>query len=199
MTDGPHGLDDKQHDTRIIRSALASGLVDEPGSDYLLPRRPANTATPEAVAASTPLSPHRHEFLQALAGRAGLSIRSEAEHWALGVFDALRYHALSADPSFRSRLSGVVRVGEAPEVQRDEMLWGGNFVERLVEFVSFLQTWNRESFLHKVAEEAGVKFDGPTVEAAVLGFFAAMKQQLGSEATNCVPHLGEIESLWQEA
>jgi hypothetical protein len=175
------------------------GSIDGPATDLPLPRRPANTATPEAINGSTALSPDRDAFLHIMADRGHFSSVPETERWAKGVFDALRHHALEQDETLMPELHSVVKVGEAPETQVKEMMWAGNFVQRMVELTSYLQTWNRQAFYTKVAQEAGSKAGDPLVETAVIAFFHALKQQVGPDAERSVPNLGELQTVWDQA
>lgn len=194
-----HGLDDSQHLNRTMQPRSAAGSIDEPGTD--LPaglHRPANTRTPDAITPSD-LSPARDQFLQTMLARGNFGSLREAERWAQGVFDAARHRALESDHAAYTQLMGTVKFGEAPEVQVQEMMWGGNFVERMVSLASYLQTWDKASFYAKVAEEAGSKPGDPQVEPAVEAFFAALKEQLGPEAFHSLPDLGEIQPIWDRA
>ncbi|MBA3944508.1 MAG: hypothetical protein H0X37_08105 [Herpetosiphonaceae bacterium] len=191
-------MDDSQHANRMNPQS-AMGSIDDPGTDLPLPRRPANAATPDAVSGSTALSPDRDAFLHVMSDYGHFSSLGETERWAKGVFDALRHHALEQDETIMTELNGVVKVGEAPETQVREMMWGGNFVERMVEMVSYLQTWTKQGFYAKVAQEAGSREGDALVEAAVCGFFHALKEQLGADADRSVPNLGELQADWESA
>ncbi len=191
-------MDDSQHDNRMTPQS-AMGSVDEPGRDLPLPRRPANTATPAAVTGSTALSPDREAFLRVMSDYGHFSSLDETERWAKGVFDALRQHALEQDETIMTELNGVVKVGEAPETQVREMMWGGNFAQRMAELTSYLQTWTKQGLYAKVAQEAGSQAGDPWVEAAVCGFFHALKEQLGADAERSVPNLGQLQADWQSA
>ncbi len=192
-------MDDAQHDLRSQNPQSASGSIDSPGTNVPLPRRPANDATPEARTGSTPPSPDRAAFLRTMSDRARFPSLDETERWAQAVFNALRHHALEQDPSLLTEFSSVVKVGEAPEVQVREMLWGGNFTERMLTMASYLGSWDRAGLDQKVADEAGVQPGDPWIDAAVTSFFGALKVQAGDDADHSLPALGALQPLWDQA
>lgn len=150
-------------------------------------------------AGARPLSAQRTVFIDEVARLGHFPSRQEAEKWTRAVFNALRHRAVECDAAMASELAGLVRVGEAPEVQIEEMMWSGDFVERFCRMVTLLQTWNRRAFYEQIAEEAGETRDDPWIDAAVYAFFGALKRMLGPDADRAVGHLGEWQAIWERA
>ncbi|WP_029214505.1 DUF2267 domain-containing protein [Kallotenue papyrolyticum] len=150
-------------------------------------------------AGARPLSAQRNVFIDEVARLGHFPSRQEAEKWTRAVFNALRQRAVECDAAIASELASLVRVGEAPEVQIEEMMWSGDFVERFCRMATLLQTWNRRAFYEQIAEEAGETRDDPWVEAAVYAFFGALKRMLGPDADRAVGSLGEVQEVWERA
>lgn len=150
-------------------------------------------------AGATPLSADRDTFITAVTQIGHFPSRSEAEKWTRGVFNALRHRAVEVDDDLATELAAVVRVGEAPEVQVEEMMWGGDFADRYSRMVCLLQKWSRQEFYAQVAEEVGETVDDPWVDASVHSFFGALKRVLGDEADRAVTNLGEMQDVWDQA
>jgi hypothetical protein len=150
-------------------------------------------------AGAMPLAPERATFLDEVTQLGHFPSRTEAEKWVRAVFNALRRRAIETDDALATELADVVRVGEAPEVQVEEMMWGGDFVDRFTRMVSLLRTWNRREFYVQVAAEADETLDDPWVEAAVYSFLGALKRTLGEHADRAVGNLGELQEVWERA
>lgn len=148
-------------------------------------------------AGATPLSADRPAFINEVTNRGHFPSRKEAEMWTRAVFNALRQRAIEVDDGFASEFASVVRVGEAPGVQVEEMMWGGDFVDRFSRLVCILQDWTKAEFYQQVAEEAHETVDDPWVDAAVYSFFGATKQFMGDTAQSC--KLGELQDVWDRA
>lgn len=164
---------------QILSEAPRSGFPDTPGGD-----------------GATPLSADRNGFLAMMGDRGRFPSERETERWARAVFNAIRQCAIEEDHALATEFASVVRVGEAPEVQVEEMMWGGDFLGRLSRALSVTCTWPRSKFYEQVAEEAGETPDDPWVDAAVHSFLGTLKSYLGDEADG-VPNLGELQSVWE--
>lgn len=162
----------------ILTEAPRSGFPDTPGGD-----------------GATPLSADRNDFLAMMSDRGHFPSQQETERWARAVFNALRQRAIEEDHALATEFAGVVRVGEAPEVQVEEMMWGGDFLGRMSHAVSVVGAWPRSKFYEQVAEEAGETPDDPWVDAAVHSYLGTLKSYLGDEA-NRLPNLGELQEVW---
>lgn len=151
-------------------------------------------------AGATPLSADRHTFIGEVTNLGHFPSRQEAEKWTRAVFNALRHHAYEADDrALMDELKQAVRFGESPEVQVEEMMWGGDFVDRFSRMTTLLQSWSKAEFYKQIAEEAGETADDPWVDAAVHSFFGALKRTLGDDADRTVGQLGELQDVWQRA
>lgn len=148
-------------------------------------------------AGATPLSGDRPTFISEISRRGHFPSTREAEKWARAVFNALRHRAVEVDDSLAAEFASVVRVGESPAVQVEEMMWGGDFVDRFSRLVCILQGWSRSEFYAQVAREGRETADDPWVDAAVYSFFGTLKQSLGDDAQHCT--LGELQDTWDRA
>ena len=79
----------------------------------------------------------------------------------IAVFNVLLQKALEADKTVASELAAVVRVGESPEVQVEEMMWGGDYVARLGTLIENAQDLNKQDFYHAVSHQASSTADDP--------------------------------------
>jgi len=147
---------------------------------------------------ATPLSADRNSFLAEMGNRGHFPSHQETDRWARAVFNAFRHRALEVDDALILELTNLVRVGEAPEVQVEEMMWGGDYLDRMMRFVSVLGSWTRDEFYEQVAEEAGETPDDPWVDAAVHSFLGTLKAFLGDDADR-VGNLGELTPVWEKA
>lgn len=145
-------------------------------------------------AGATPLSRDRHTFINEVAQIGHFPSQQEAEKWTRSVFNALRHRAIEVDDAMAAEFSSVVRVGEAPEVQVEEMMWSGDWADRFGRLVCILQSWTKNEFYQQVAEEAQETVDDPWVDASVYSFFGALKHTLGDTAEHC--KLGELQEVW---
>jgi uncharacterized protein (DUF2267 family) len=151
-------------------------------------------------AGATPLSADKDTFIDTVARLGHFPSRKEAEKWTRAVFNTLRHHTYEVDDrALMDELKNAVRFGEAPEVQVEEMMWGGDFVDRFSRMTSLLQNWPKQEFYKQLAEEAKETPDDPWVDAAAHSFFGALKQALGENANNAVPNLGEMQEVWDRA
>lgn len=150
-------------------------------------------------AGATPLAADRHTFIENVHNLGHFPSIGEAEKWTRAVFNALRHHAYETDDALVYELKDLVRFGEAPEVQVEEMMWGGDFVDRFSRMASLLQSWNKQALYEQVAEEAHESADDPWVDAAVHSFFGALKRALGDDADRSVSNLGELQDVWNRA
>lgn len=148
-------------------------------------------------AGATPLSADRGTFIGEVARRGHFPSNREAEKWTRAVFNALRHRAIEVDDALATEFASVVRVGEAPEVQVEEMMWGGDFVDRFSRLVCILQDWTKAEFYQQVAEEGHETVDDPWVDAAIHSFFGVLKQSLGDDADHC--KLGQMQDVWERA
>ncbi len=146
---------------------------------------------------ATPLSAERMPFLDDLVKSGHFGDRVTAAHWAKAVFNVLRARALDADPdTFSNELAQVVRVGEAPAVQVEEMMWGGDFIKRWSRMLNALQQPTKQQFLRDVAQAASSDAADPWVEDAVYNVLGAIKSRSDSVDPS---NLGELQSIWQQA
>lgn len=150
-------------------------------------------------AGATPLAADRHIFIENVHNLGHFPSVTEAEKWTRAVFNALRHHAYETDDALVYELKDLVRFGEAPEVQVEEMMWGGDFVDRFSRMTSLLQNWTKRELYEQVAEEAHESKDDPWVDAAVHSFFGALKRALGEDADRSVSNLGELQEVWTRA
>lgn len=150
-------------------------------------------------AGATPLSADRHTFIAEVTQLGHFPSRQEAEKWTRAVFNALRQRALDTDDPIAADLSNVVRVGETPRVQVEEMMWGGDFIDRLTRMASLLKGWSRDELYRHVAAETGVERNDPWVDAAIYSFLGAIKRSLGDDAARAMPDLGELQDVWERA
>lgn len=146
---------------------------------------------------ATPLSADRNAFLDTMGERGHFPSRRETEKWARAVFNALRQRAVEQDDALAMEFSAVVRVGEAPEVQVEEMMWGGDFLDRMSRALSVAGTWTKNEFYEQVAEEAGATVDDPWVDAAVHSFLGTLKSFLGDDR-RVGTDLGELQEIWSK-
>jgi uncharacterized protein (DUF2267 family) len=144
---------------------------------------------------AAPLSADRDAFLDDMVACGHFGSRQEAARWAKAVFDALRLRLIEVDSARATVFDSVVRVGEAPEVQVEEMMWGQGYVDRFSLLVSNLRDWNKSDFYRQVANYGRVQPDDPWVEVAVHSFFSALKRRIGDAACD----VGELRELWQSA
>lgn len=147
-------------------------------------------------AGATPLSADRSAFIDEVTRIGHFPSRQEAEKWTRAIFNALRHRAIEIDDAIVAELAGVVRVGESPEVQVEEMMWGGDFVDRFSRMVCVLQGWSKAEFYQQIAEEYHERPDDPWVDAAVYAFFGALKRALGDN-DHC--RVGELQDIWDRA
>jgi len=150
-------------------------------------------------AGATPLSADRNTFIDDVARIGHFPSRNEAEKWTRAVFNALRYHTYETDDALTLEFKEMVRFGEAPEVQVEEMMWGGDFVNRYTRMISLLQNWPKREFYNQVAQEIGETPDDPWIDVAVHSFFSALKRNLGDDAHRAVGNLGEMQDVWDRA
>ena len=150
-------------------------------------------------AGATPLSADRGTFINDVTRIGHFPSRNEAEKWTRAVFNALRHHTYETDDALTLELKEVVRFGEAPEVQVEEMMWGGDFVDRYTRMVSLLGNWSKQEFYNQIAQQIGKNPNDPWVDAAVHGFFGALKQVIDGEADRAVSNLGEMQDVWDRA
>jgi hypothetical protein len=144
---------------------------------------------------ATPLSADRNNFLATMGERGHFPSQRETERWARAVFNVLRQHAIEQDDALTTEFAVVVRPGEAPEVQVEEMMWGGDFLDRMSRALSVASTWTRHEFYEQVAEEARETADDPWVDAAVHSFLSTLKSFLGDTADR-ISNLGELQEIW---
>lgn len=150
-------------------------------------------------AGATPLARDRHRFIGDVLNLGHFPSLNEAEKWTRAVFNGLRHHAYETDDALVYELKDLVRFGEAPEVQVEEMMWGGDFVDRFSRMVALLQNWTKQEFYEQVAEEARESADDPWVDAAVHSFFGALKRALGDGVDRATGNLGELQEVWDRA
>lgn len=151
-------------------------------------------------AGATPLSTDRYAFINDVTNLGHFPSRQEAEKWTRAVFNALRHHVYESDDrALMDELRQAVRVGEAPEVQVEEMMWGSDFIDRFSRMTMLLQNWPKREFYQQLAEEAGETPDDPWVDAAVYSFLGALKRGLGDTADRSVTNLGELQEVWDRA
>lgn len=189
----------KGHNAPTADQSRTDYTVEEM-DEILTEARPGIFPDTPGGAGATPLSHDRHTFITEVTNLGHFPSRGEAEKWTRAVFDALRHHTYEVDDrELLDELKNVVRFGESPDVQVEEMMWGGDFVNRFARMTSLLQSWNRQAFYEQVAEEAGETPDDPWVDAAVYSFFGALKRMLGDDASRSVGNLGELQEVWHRA
>lgn len=147
---------------------------------------------------ATPISADRDVFLAEMGTRGHFPSHQETERWARAVFNALRRRAVEVDDALAAEFAALVRIGEAPDVQVEEMMWGGDYLDRSIRLLSMLGAWTRQDFYQHVAEEGGESVDDPWVDAAVHSYLGTLKAFLGSDADG-VANLGELAPVWQQA
>jgi uncharacterized protein (DUF2267 family) len=147
---------------------------------------------------ATPLSRDRETFLETMGERGHFPSRRETERWARSVFNGLRHYAVEQDETVADELHRVVRYGEAPEVQVEEMMWGGDFLERIQRMLILTSQRSRRELYEQVAEEAGETPDDPWVDVAVYSFLGSFKALMGDDA-NRIGQLGELQEVWDRS
>lgn len=158
---------------------------------------PRHGADVPAGSGATSLSTDRDAFINDVMQSGHFGDKQEAEMWTRAVFNALRQRALEADKTVASELSSVIRVGEAPEVQVEEMMWGDDYIARMRIMLEALQNPSKHDFYREVAKDAGKDAEDPWVEDAVYSFFGALKKRLG--AGGDLQNLGELREVWERA
>lgn len=146
---------------------------------------------------ATPLSIDRDAFIHDVMRSGHFVSPAEALTWCRAVFDALRRRALEADHTIMTELAPVVRAGEAPEVQVEEMMWGGDYAQRMLMLLKALDQPTKSEFYRDVAQQVNETADDPWVENAVYSFFGALKQRVSSDES--LDNLGELHEVWQRA
>jgi len=144
---------------------------------------------------ATPLSADRGRFLAEMGRRGHFPSQGETVKWARAVFNAFRQHAIESDDALAAEFASVVRVGEAPEVQVEEMMWGGEYADRMSRLVAVAGDWSRQALYEQIAEEAGETADDPWVDAAVHSFLGTLKMFIGDDSRE-FGNLGELQQLW---
>jgi uncharacterized protein (DUF2267 family) len=159
---------------------------------------PARGADVPAGSGATPISADRDAFLAEMVQNGHFGDAAEADRWATAVFNALRERALENDTSMAiaTELGSVIRVGEAPEVQVAEMIWGGDFVSRMQTLLGAMSDVKKSDFLRTVATYANSSPEDPWVEGAVYSFFGALKSRAGNVDAG---KLGELGEIWRSA
>jgi hypothetical protein len=157
---------------------------------------PARGADVPAGSGATPISADRDAFLAEMVQNGRFGDAAEADRWATAVFNALRERALESDKTIASELGSVVRVGEAPEVQVAEMIWGGDFASRMQTMLGAMSAVKKSDFLRTVATYADTSPEDPWVEGAVYSFFGALKSRAGAVDAG---KLGELGEIWRSA
>lgn len=148
-------------------------------------------------AGATPLATARHTFLNDVASIGHFPSVAEAERWTRAVFNTLRHRAIEVDDDLASELASMVRVGEAPDVQVEEMMWGGDWLARFSQLVCLLQNWKRDDFYQQLAEQSGETPDDPWLDAAVYSFFGALKRAMDGDGDRI--SVGELQAAWDQA
>jgi uncharacterized protein (DUF2267 family) len=185
----------KGHNAPTADQSRTDYTVEEM-DEILTEARPGVFPDTPGGAGAAPLAHDRHEFIREVTNLGHFPSRGEAEKWTRAVFNALRHRAIEVDDALATEFASVVRVGESPEVQVEEMMWSGDYVDRLSRLVCVLQDWTRQAFYEQVAEQARETTDDPWVDAAVYSFFGALKQSLdGTHVCN----LGELQDVWDRA
>ena len=162
-----------------------------------LPSGPQRGADVPASSGATPLSDDRDAFIADMMESGHFSNQQEAETWTRAVFNALRQRALEADKTVARDLGAVIRVGESPEVQVEEMMWGGDYLARTQTMLEALQNPTKADFYREVAKDMNPGTNDPWVEAAVFSYFGALKRRLGSASD--LSNLGELREVWDSA
>lgn len=145
---------------------------------------------------ATPLSVERDTFLANMQERARFASDDETVRWAQAVFNGIRERAITQDETLGDLFSEVIRIGEAPEVAVEEMMWGGDFIGRMQKALAVDSSWTQEQFYSFVAQEADASANDPWVEAAVSSFLGTLKSYLGDEAPE---KLNELQAVWDRA
>ena len=165
----------------LLRDAPRGLFPDTPGGD-----------------GATPLSSDRTTFLANMGDRGHFPSHQETEKWARAVFNALRECAIEQDTAVATQFADVVRVGEAPEVQVEEMMWGGDFLTRMTMALQAAGACSRSDIYRRVADEAGETVDDPWVDAAVHSFLGTLKSFHGTDAER-IGGLGGLQDIWDRA
>jgi uncharacterized protein (DUF2267 family) len=142
---------------------------------------------------ATPLSVERDTFLANMTERGRFDSDDETVRWARAVFNTIRERAIEHDNALAADFSDVIRVGEAPEVQVEEMMWGGDFLGRMQRALGVKSSWSVEDFYASVAAEAGTTPDDAWVDAAVHSFLGTLKSYLGDGG---IASVGELQAVW---
>ncbi len=171
--------------------------INHQGMAATIPDGPLRGADVPAGSGATPLSSDRDAFISDMLESGHFGNQQEATIWARAVFNALRQRALEADKTVARELGAVIRVGEAPEVQVEEMMWGGDYLARMRTMLEALQNPSKPDFYREVAKDMSRGAADPWVEAAVFSFFGALKRRLSS-ASN-LSNLGELREVWDRA
>jgi len=149
-------------------------------------------------AGATPLSAERDLFIDHVMRQGHFPSRQEATTWTRAVFNALRQHAIENDPAITSELAPVIRVGEAPEVQVEEMMWGGDYATRMMKLLVASSDWSKEDLCREVAKEGNSTAEDPWVEAAIYSFFDALKLAT-KDSAHPISSLGQLQEIWDRA
>lgn len=165
----------------ILREAPKGLFPDTPGGD-----------------GATPLTLDRQNFLIEMGNRGRFPSVQETERWARAVFNALRRRAVEIDDALTYEFAALVRVGESPEVQVQEMMWGGDYLDRSMRLLNMLGAWTRQEFYAQVASEADETADDAWVDAAIYSYFGTLKAFLGDDA-DTIGNLGELAPIWEQA
>ena len=153
------------------------GGADQPGGD-----------------GATPLSRERGNFLKDVMRTGHFADQVEAVLWTKAFFNVLREYALPHNVELRSELSQLVREGESPDVQLQEMLWGGDFVDRFARMLNAMQAPSRQVFLRGMATAANTSADDPWVEDALYAILSAIKERSDAVDSN---GLGDLQTIWE--
>lgn len=188
-----------QQDERVRIAQATDVKVDVAEMDEMLTTGPKGIF-PDAPGGdgATPLSADRNGFLVEMGNRGHFPSQQETEHWARAVFNALRHRAIEVDDALATEFAALVRVGEAPDVQVEEMMWGGDYLDRSIRLLSMLGAWTHHDFYEQVAQEGGETANDPWVDAAIHSYLGTLKAFLGSDADG-VANLGELTAVWEQA
>lgn len=146
---------------------------------------------------ATPLSLDREAFIHDVMRSGHFISPGEAQTWSKAVFNALRRRALEADHTVMTAFAPLVRAGETPDVQVEEMMWGGDYAQRMLMLLKTLNSPSKAEFYRDVAQQVNETADDPWVEDAVYSFFGALKQRVGGDET--LENLGELHDVWVRA
>ncbi len=185
---------DQAASTAHSDNAPAFNQLNHQGMSTTMPAGPQRGADVPASSGATPLSNDRDAFIADMLESGHFSNQQEAESWSRAVFNALRQLALEADKNVARELGAVIRAGEAPEVQVEEMMWGGDYLARMRTMLETLQNPTRRDFYREVAKDMNRRANDPWVEAAVFSYFGALKKRLGSGSN--LNNLGELREVW---